>query len=74
MYIKVCNELSESVKGFGEKIDEITEKYIKDLNSDDPVKMEFAIHKANMELKEIGVVSNADVREKLEKLDKKHYK
>lgn len=71
--VKVLQELAESVKEFGERVDEILAKYKGDLDSGDDMKSYFAQTKVNQELDQIGVVPNVAVEEKLKILCKKHY-
>ena len=71
--VKVLQELADSVKEFGKRVDEILAKFKDDLDSVDGIKKECAMYKINQELKQIAVVPNVAVEEKLKILCKKHY-
>lgn len=73
LHVKVLQELVDSVKEFGERVDEILEGYKNELECDDPIRQECARYQINRELGQIAVVPNIEVENKLKMLCKKHY-
>lgn len=67
LIIKVYNELAESVKDFGAKVDKILEPY-KDKEITD-----FDSYAINSKLSKIAVVKNQNVHNKISILNKYHY-
>ena len=65
---EVHQELPESVKEFGEKVDEILKKYDPDTLQD-----VVYLNKVNSELEKLAVVPNVEIDKKLKELCKKRY-
>ena len=65
---EVHKEMAESVKEFGEKVDEILSK----CNPDELQDVVY-LNKVNSELEKLAVVPNISIEKKLTELCKKHY-
>lgn len=72
LYSKVFYELAESVKGYGEAIDEILKQYNWEDLHKDPQGV-FLCDEINAKLAKLEVVPNQSIEDKLKELRKKHY-